>query len=348
MLPIGPSSLRGLSDEAGLRSRRALGHYRLGELAAVAAVCLGVVSLFAAALGSLAGLAPFQRLPEAGRWAILAAAGATGLCMAYALLVETKRLTVRSVAIMCPKATGRGLRLLHLSDLHVHRWGRLEDAVVRQARMLRPDLILVAGDYTAVPCHPPDARRLIAELAPIAPTFGCRGNGDYRPPPYGEIFEGTGAILLLNETREVSVAGMTVLVTGVEPGHEEKVLAAPPAGPGQLSICLYHYPDLVPRLAEIPFDLMLCGHTHGGQVRLPWVGAVVSFSRAGTRYARGLFRAGAKHAFVTQGVGCESYGLAPLRFLCPPELVLITLSKTTPSGSAGWSSGAPSRRPGSP
>ncbi len=120
-------------------------------------------------------------------------------------------------------------------------------------------------------------------------------------------------------------------MTGIDPGHEEKILSAR-SDPERLSICLYHYPDLIPQLDAVPFDLMLCGHTHGGQVRFPLWGAVVSMSRAGTRYALGLFEEGGKYAYVTSGVGSESYGLAPFRFLCPPELTLITLQPLTDRG----------------
>ncbi|MBI5884257.1 MAG: metallophosphoesterase family protein [Elusimicrobia bacterium] len=321
MMRIGPSSLQGLPKESGLASRRLLGHYKALELTMVGLVVLGVLVLFAASAGLLLGLG--GKLPFSFRAAILSAGAVTALCMLYAGLIESRTLTVRSVGLTSPKVTGKALRLLHVSDPHVGRWGKLHESVVSAARELKPDIILMTGDYTDVPCRPEDVRRLIAALAAVAPTLCCRGNGDYRPPPVSKLFEGTGATLLINDFRELTAAGTRVRVTGIEPGHEEAALSAPKAGPGTLSVCLYHYPDLVPRLSELPFDLMLCGHTHGGQVRLPLIGAVASLSRVGPRCCRGLFSAGGKHAFVTQGVGTESYGVASLRFLCPPEVVLI-------------------------
>jgi hypothetical protein len=325
---IGPASLHGLPEDSGLRSRRALGHYKALELTLIGLVVLGVFALFAASAALLAGWGGGLPLPV--RAGVLGLAGTTGLCMLYAGLIETKSLTVRRLELTSPKVQGRTLRLLHVSDPHVERWGRLEEAVVAAARELKPDLILMTGDYTGLPCRPEDARRLIAELAAVAPTLCCRGNGDYRPPPAAGLFAGTGAVLLVDESREVEAAGTALTVTGIDPGHEEAVLAAPKAGPETLSVCLYHYPDLIPRLSELAFDLMLCGHTHGGQVRLPFVGAVTSLSRVGPAYSRGLFSAGGRHAFVTQGVGSESYGLMPLRFLCPPEVVLIEVRPEGP------------------
>ncbi|MBI5622970.1 MAG: metallophosphoesterase family protein [Elusimicrobia bacterium] len=320
---IGPSSLHGLPRDSGYVSRRALGHYKLRELVAVGLVALAALGLLVAAAGLLAGLG--NGLPQGIRLAVLSGAGVTGACMLYALLIEPSRLTVRRVDLTSPKARGEGLRILHLSDPHVRRWGRLEEAVVAAARALKPDLILMTGDYTAVPCKPEDGRRLIAELAGVAPTLCCRGNGDYRPPPVDALFEGTGAELLRGASRELTVGSTRVRVTGIEPGHEAEVRGIPEAGPDVFSVCLYHYPDLVPELAALPLDLMLCGHTHGGQVRLPLLGAVTSLSRVDTAFCRGLFASAGRHAFVTQGLGSESYGLAPLRFLCPPEAVLITV-----------------------
>ncbi|MGQ9667156.1 MAG: metallophosphoesterase, partial [Anaerolineae bacterium] len=89
-----------------------------------------------------------------------------------------------------------------------------------------------------------------------------------------------------------------------------------------LCLLLAHSPDQVREAEGRGVDLMLAGHTHGGQVRLPLLGAVVTGTRLGPRYAAGLFRWGDTWMYVTRGIGTR--GL-PIRFLCPPEITLLVL-----------------------
>ena len=313
---------------SGLRNRKDLGHYQPGEMAAVAAVVASVTILLLAAILALAGVPPLSRLSFPARCMLGGAALAAVFCALYGMLIEARTLAISRISLTRSKIRGEPLLIAHLSDLHVRAWSGLEEAVLRETARAQPDLILLSGDYTARPGVPADARRLIAELARIAPIFACRGNAEYRRPPFRELFEGTGARLLLNEAAEVEVKATPVSVLGVDPGEEERVRAlGREIAADRLSLCLYHYPDLVPEIAALPFDLMLCGHTHGGQVRLPWIGAVVTLCRAGTRYAAGLFGTGERQAYGSRGGGCESYGIPPIRFLCPPELALIELRR---------------------
>ena len=86
-------------------------------------------------------------------------------------------------------------------------------------------------------------------------------------------------------------------------------------------LLLAHTPDLFPWAQQLDFDLMLAGHNHGGQIRLPWIGPLISPSRYGTRYASGLFQEGPTVMHVSRGVGGEHL----LRWNCPPELALLVL-----------------------
>ena len=77
---------------------------------------------------------------------------------------------------------------------------------------------------------------------------------------------------------------------------------------------------------ESGVDLYLCGHTHGGQVRLPLIGPLVTSSRLGRRYVMGHYHEGRTHLYVSRGIGFEGLGAPRIRLLCPPELTLITLN----------------------
>jgi len=167
------------------------------------------------------------------------------------------------------------------------------------------------------------------ELGLIASTYAVRGNSELRAPPYMELTRDTGVEWVLNDSVDMNVHGTPVSLHGVDAGAESVLLRmGGEVRPNRLSIALYHYPDFAPLIGVLPFDLMLSGHTHGGQIRLPWVGALISSSRAGTKFARGLFQQNGRSIFVSQGVGSESYGLPRMRFLCPPEVALIELSRS--------------------
>lgn len=309
-------------------SRWELGHFKASEAASALAFAAVVAAVLAAALEILLGAPYLAALPEGARRLILASAGAGVLCILYANGIEARRLTLRRIELRSPKAGPEPVRLLHLSDIHVSRWGTMEERIVALARELKPDLILMTGDYSSDRPVPEDVCRLVREIGESAPTYCTLGNAELRPPPYEKLIEAGPATWLLNETVERKVRGMRFRITGVNPGEEEAVRRLGPSdSEGSYSICLYHYPDLVPELEALPYDLMLCGHTHGGQIRLPGIGALVTLSRAGRKYARGLFQKGSRSAFVSQGIGCESFGLPRLRFLCPPEAVLITLRR---------------------
>lgn len=299
------------------------GHQHLSELAAVSAFLLLVACVLGGALLIVLGHPLAAPLAPALKAAWCAAAGAGLGCVVYGLVVEPYHVVVRQVDLSSPKVAGAPLRIVHLSDLHVRRWSRVEEQVLEKVRALRPDLIVLTGDYTAFPGEPEDAWRLLRQLAAVAPSYAVRGNTDYAR----SIPRDTGPTLLLNATESLDLQGTPVSVTGVDPGVEWRLWElGKHLDRGRLNLGLYHYPDPAPEVGNFPYDLMLFGHTHGGQVRLPFIGALVSLSRAGTRYARGLFQRDGKSAFVSQGIGCESFGLPRLRFLCPPEIGLIIVS----------------------
>ena len=300
-----------------------LGHHHFREIFSV----LLFVAFVAAVLGGAAliclGHPRLAALPLAFKAIWCAFAGAGLGCIGYATMVEPYQVGVRQVEIESPKVTGAPLRIVHLTDLHVRRWSRVEDQVLAHVKELKPDAILLTGDYAGWGRNA-DSERLLLRLAEIAPAYAVRGNHDLHMDfPVG----GVGPTWLINRTQPVVVKGTPISLYGIDAGAEWRVWElAKFIDKRRLNICLYHYPDLIPNLSGCPYDLMLSGHTHGGQIRLPWIGALISLSRAGTRYARGLFQVDGKSAYVSQGVGCESI-LPRVRFLCPPEVALLVVRR---------------------
>lgn len=238
------------------------------------------------------------------------------------------------------------LRVAFLTDLHfglfMHRRHAREwvDATLAE----RPDLILLGGDQVDYRLTgPPTA--LLAELgrlrAPLG-VYGVWGNHDYgsfgqygswyygpsRPdwPARREMtraaFEAAGVTILLNEGLAVRPDLYLAGVDDVLNGAPDPVAALRGAA-GQATLLVSHNPDLLPDLPG-PVGLVLCGHTHGGQVRLPVLGAPVVPSRYGQRYAMGWVQgAHGTPAYVSRGLGMS--GL-PMRNLCDPELTFLTLT----------------------
>jgi predicted MPP superfamily phosphohydrolase len=92
-----------------------------------------------------------------------------------------------------------------------------------------------------------------------------------------------------------------------------------------LRIFLYHSPELMPEAVQQGIDLYLCGHTHGGQVRLPLIGPLLTSSQLGRRYVMGLYREGCTCLYVSRGIGLEGLSAPRVRFLAPPEITLVTI-----------------------
>lgn len=227
-------------------------------------------------------------------------------------------------------------RVLHISDLHVERIGRREEGLLALTEKLAPDLILLTGDYLNLSCvddvaaHA-EARRLLANLRAPAGVYAVLGS-----PPVdrnsASLFEGLPIQLLRNRVHILNGIGeRPIALIGMDCSHDierdgrvlRRLWARVPRD--AFTVLLYHSPDLMPAAAELGIDLYLCGHTHGGQVRLPFYGALITSSRYGKRYEMGCYREGRTHLYVSRGVGLEGLAAPRVRFLCPPEVTLFTL-----------------------
>jgi predicted MPP superfamily phosphohydrolase len=151
------------------------------------------------------------------------------------------------------------------------------------------------------------------------------------------LFDGLPIRLLRNEAVEMDFGhGCNIAILGIECTRDirndaARLLSVPTPSPADsYRVLLYHSPDLAPVAPEAQVDLYLCGHTHGGQVRLPFFGAVATSSAFGKRYEMGLYQNGRMRLYVSRGVGLEGMGAPRVRFLCPPEITLITLTPKEP------------------
>jgi predicted MPP superfamily phosphohydrolase len=297
---------------------RPRGHGRLGPGDARRLVLLAL---------ALVGLAVGAAFVPGG----LSIVGAAALaCLAWAFLVEPRRLTVTRVRVESARlpAGSRPVRIVHVTDLQSDPRPRLEERLPDAVAAQRPDVIAFTGDAINSEAGLPVFRRCLARLAEIAPTFAVTGNWEVWNVPGSDPYGGTGARVLDVGAARVAVGETAVWVAGVgadQGEHVARALAEVP--PGAPTVFLHHYPDpdVVPQGDRSRVDLMLAGHVHGGQVAVPFFGAVLTLSRHGRRYVHGLYEVGPMRLFVSRGVGME--GRAPrMRFCAPPEIAVIDLA----------------------
>jgi predicted MPP superfamily phosphohydrolase len=154
-----------------------------------------------------------------------------------------------------------------------------------------------------------------------------RGNIDIGNGRYVKLFEGTGFHVLDNESVGILRNGETFYISGVRydyPQRAQEVLQRVPKD--RFSIFLFHSPDLFEELGDHNYDLYLCGHTHGGQVALPFFGAVITLSQHWKKYEAGKYVRADKTLYVNRGIGMEGGRFAPrVRFFARPEISVFDI-----------------------
>jgi hypothetical protein len=259
----------------------------------------------------------------------------------YATWIEPFRIEVTHAGLRSSKLDGDApLRLLHISDLHVERITARERKLLDLIVRLDPDLIVLTGDYLNLSSvHDPASHREVRDyLAEICersrgPVYAITGS-----PPVDlrdvvpRIFEGLPITWLLDEVARVTIGGHSMCVAGLRCTRERsrdaprlrRLLADIP--PERFTLLLYHSPDLMPEAVKSGVDLYLCGHTHGGQIRLPLFGALITSSEFWKQYEMGRYEKNGTTLYVSRGLGMEGLGAPRARFLSPPEIIEWTLS----------------------
>lgn len=257
--------------------------------------------------------------------------GAAGAILARFVIPFRPRVNHQAFVLPRQHADLAGMRLAFVSDTHVgpaFRAGRLQ-AIVRELERERPDILLLGGDYVSQsPFFIDEIAPAIARMTATARygTWAVIGNHDVSNvrSRVERMLADAGAEVLVNRAVEVRtgrgplwLAGIDDLLLGTP--DLEATFAGVPADAA--CICLWHEPDAAERAAPFGPFLMLSGHTHGGQVRLPGIGPL-ALPKAGKRFAGGRFTIDDMTLFVSNGIGMYR---PPVRFGCPPELVMIHL-----------------------
>lgn len=271
-------------------------------------------------------------------------------CVAYGVVIERRWYrVVRYPLPILPTGGPATLTILHLSDLHFIRNDPGKTAFL--SRLEQPDVCVVTGDFLA---EPEAVETVVAALRPVRgrlASWFVLGSNDYfvpKPTNYLGYFrkqrqrrtakrgrsqdliaqlEADGWEDLTNIRKPVSLDGTEVELLGLDDAHlgRQDLTIAPRDLPDRLGVAVMHSPDSAPEAAACGYELLVAGHTHGGQVRLPLVGALVTNCAMPRRLASGLIRLGGSWMHLSPGLGTSKY--APFRFWCRPEATVLELRR---------------------
>jgi predicted MPP superfamily phosphohydrolase len=230
------------------------------------------------------------------------------------------------------------LRIAHLSDIQTAVIGSHERRAFREAMAMEPDLILLTGDYLQVLAGHEnldkareDFRTLLRGLR--GPRLGAYAvKGDTEGPDWPSLVAGTPVVPLTDESLRLPFPGSPsgfVSLLGLSPGlargRNGKTLRrlVKQLPDGDIKVVFGHSPDFIMSLDENTVDLALAGHTHGGQIVLPFFGPPMTLSRLPRKMARGLHFWNGTPLHVSAGVGMERELAPQVRFLCRPEVCLL-------------------------
>jgi predicted MPP superfamily phosphohydrolase len=280
-------------------------------------------------------------------------AGLGAATLLYSAGYERTRWTLRRFAVPVLAAGSPPLRVLHLSDIHMTPNQRGKQEWLRSLAALDPHLVVLTGDSLA---HAAAVPAVIAALDPLLKRPGLMvfGSNDYfapvaknpfryfnpnhkriagKPLPWRDLRSAlcaSGWHDLSNTRTQITVDSRRISAAGLDDPHLRRDRYDDIAGPADpnadLRLGLVHAPEprVLDRFATDGYDLVLCGHTHGGQLRIPFYGALVTNCGIDRQRARWLSRYGDRMwLHVSAGLGTSPY--APIRFACPPEATLLTL-----------------------
>ncbi|MEA1878164.1 MAG: metallophosphoesterase [Bacteroidota bacterium] len=244
---------------------------------------------------------------------------------------NAKTITVSDVQLHFPKLpdTFKGLRILHLSDLHLDSIPGFAALITNKIKDLDFDLCVLTGDYrrdsSGSFSHILKPFMILSKYieAPLG-TFAVLGNHDtFLMARYEDQ---SGIELLINESVEIEKDGQKILITGTDDPfnfYTEQALLSLETKGYDFKIALVHTSELAKTAAANKYDLYLCGHTHGGQICIKKGVPIISHQFEGKEYNNGLWEIDQMKGYTSRGVGVSGM---PVRFNCPPEVTIFTLN----------------------
>src|SRR5258705_2848933 len=298
------------------------------------------------------------------------AAGSVLAGIGYASIIERNAFVVREVTMPVLSPGSSPLKVLHISDIHMLPKQRRKQTWLRELARFEPDLVVNTGDNLSHPKSVPAVVQALGDLLSVPGVF-VFGSNDYfgprlknpanyltnpqhqvhgEPLPWQDLraaFTERGWLDMTHTRRDLEVAGLRIAVAGVDDPHlardRSETIAGPASPAANLRLGLVHSPEprVLDRFAADGYQLVMAGHTHGGQLCLPFYGALVTNCGLDRSRAKGPSRWGANtQLHVSAGLGTSPF--APVRFCCRPEVTMLTLVAAPLRGPDAGTPAAPS------
>jgi uncharacterized protein len=305
---------------------------RLQDWIVILSVMGSVVALFLSS--SFILLRPFlvpdkirPKLGFMGAIILVATAFSIG-CIAYAYFIEPYQLDVTEIDLSLPDipASTKPITIVQVSDLHSDAQVRLEDKVAAQIERIKPSLILFTGDSVNSLEGIPIFNAFAQRVSKVARTLAVKGDWDFAFDSVDVLVN--SKLEVLGGFKIIEINGIKICVAGTDSGTScRDILKMAPKG--LPTIMMYHNPDgdVILNNDTSGIDLYVCGHTHGGQIALPFYGAMITQSIQGKKYESGLHKLGNAWIYVNRGIGMEGH-FPRLRFFARPELTIFKLTGT--------------------
>ncbi len=245
-----------------------------------------------------------------------------------------------------------GFRIAFISDLHEAEFGEKQSRLIDQIKNSEPDIIVVGGDiFSALPDNFDKIEYLFKEVSKIAPTYYTPGNHESHEGAYYEMLKEISDIdikLLFNKSETISVGQQSIEIFGLrDPGFapdikinkpreiaERELNQLVPEQPENFSVLISHRPDYLEIYGKSGVDVVLTGHAHGGQIRVPFVGPIVAPGQGFfPKLTQGVHYSGNTALVISRGLGVSE--LLPLRTFNRPELVSVVLRHETNYNNSG-------------
>jgi len=264
-------------------------------------------------------------------WGLHGFAFLIGAAAGWAYFVEPNWIEVNTIQIQTDKITKPGLRIVHFSDTHCDVKKRNEDKLVRIINSLEPDVVVFTGDSLNDTRAIGNFKEMLSKIKAKLGKFAVKGNFESSLWSEMDLFGSTGFELL--DGRAVRVTGedgQVLNVLGVDCMRSssiysvrQKLLAG---DSNEFTVLLDHWPDDIEMFAG-QVDLYLAGHTHGGQVAMPFYGAIITFSKFGKKYEAGRYDVNGTTLYVNRGIGMEGAKAPRIRFMARPEITVFDVSR---------------------
>lgn len=264
------------------------------------------------------------------RFLSLGAVGLGGLVAGDALFREPEHFQIEELLLPLAKIPpGRELRLVQISDPHIRAFYGYYRRIAEAVNALAPGVILITGDFLEKGRNLADVRQFLKLLQAPMGIFAVQGNWEYWARLEGENlrrqFAGVGVTLLIDERFDLELRNVPLSILGLDyPSPVDHLTALQNhADPARVNLLLSHVPAFEHRRLDSRIDLILCGHTHGGQVKIPFV-TPFYLPRFSAPFVAGMYQVGPFHTplYVNRGIGTS---LFPVRFMCRPEITLLRL-----------------------